>query len=169
MGTWIRSVQASLDWDVGSVLLASIPAGNTLLRTRFNWGFYGDTPIAIDMANTAYNILAWGLVTTIGDGTETPPNARTESYDAAPPTQRWLYWEARAPAVVAIDNAAGVIAWRDSGPDAAGSTKGQVTATGIPEGQTLNLWASWAAVTFWEDPGVSLVWQSASVLYSAAA
>ena len=164
MTTWIRSVQTSTDWITGTALLASIASGRTLLRVHFEWGFYGDTPLEIDVANTAANLQAFGLVTTIGNGTETVPDARTESFDAAPPTQRWIYWEARAPVVTAIDAAAGIITWRDSGPQALGSTKGQVIATGIPGGDTLNLWASWAAGYFWESLGSTQFWVAASIL-----
>lgn len=166
MTRWFRTVQTSADWETGSALLDQIGSGWALLRIRFSWGFYGDTPVDVDLSNTAFNAMAFGLCTTIGNGTETPPNARTNSSDVAPPTQRWVWWESRAPVVTAIDAKAGVVTWRDSGPQEPGSTKGQVLATGLGEGETLNVWASWAGAFFWEPTGSTTLWLSASILSS---
>lgn len=107
-----------------------------------------------------------GLVTTIGNGGEHVPNAFSESGDAAPPTQRWIWWETRAAVPTAIDQAAGLITWRDSGPQEPPDSKVNVLATGVPGGDTLNLWASWTAVTDWDDSGDVEVWIGASILFS---
>lgn len=109
---------------------------------------------------------AMGLVTTIGNGTETPPSPVISSGDAAPPTQRWIWWENRAPVVSAIDAGAGVMAWKDSGPDSPVDVKVNVLATGIPGGDTLNLWASWAGFGGWDPAGYVGIWVATSVLYS---
>jgi hypothetical protein len=149
MGTWRRQSSWSTSIQTGYVWLDAIPAGGVYLRNRFRWGFYGDSPITVDMQAYARALVSFGLVTTIGNGTEIPPSPVTTPNDVAPPTQRWIYWETRAPVVSAIDQAAGVIAWKDSGSTAETDTKGQVLATGLPSGDTLNLWASWDSAFNW--------------------
>lgn len=165
--SWVRGLTVSEDLPSGSSLLASIPAGSTLLRTRFGWGAYMDSDTAVDMLKYATDLVAFGLVTTVGNGSESVPDARTQAADQAPPTQRWTWWEGRALYQAAIDRAAGVIAWRDTGPQEPCDTKAQVKATGIPEGDTLNLWASWAFGYGLFDLQTNVrIWVSASVLYS---
>lgn len=118
------------------------------------------------MSGMQQSMAVFGLVTTIGNGTETVPNAIRDAGDAAPPTQRWVHWEVRQPVVTAVDEAAGVITWRDSGPQQAPDVKVNVLATGIPAGQTLNLWASWDVVNGWDASGDASFWLYTSVLYS---
>lgn len=161
---WRRETFTSFAYSGGAVLLTPVGAGHTIVRCHIRWGFHGDTPVDIDIQGVANSILTMGLVTTIGDGTETPPNPRTASGDAAPPTQRWIYWETRSPVVTAIDSGAGIITWRDSGATEPTDTKGQVLAQGIPSGDTLNLWATWAPSFGWDASGSALVWGSASIL-----
>jgi hypothetical protein len=116
------------------------------------------------MANIAFNLMNWGLVTTVGNGSETPPNANTQRNDVAPPTQRWLWWETRQPVPTAIDEAAGVISWRDSGVQSPNDARGQVLATGLPSGDTLNVWASWAGQYGLETDTNVTIWMGASML-----
>lgn len=142
----------------------AIPAGQTYERIRFSWGFYLDTPALTDMQNVAFNVVNWGLVTTIGNGSETPPNPNTASGDAAPPTQRWLWWETRQPIPTAIDEAANVISWRDGGVQSPNDARGAVLAAGIPAGDTLNLWASWSGQYGLPDDTNVVVWMGASIL-----
>lgn len=142
----------------------AIPAGQTLLRIRFSWGFYLDSPTLTDMQNIAFNLVNWGLVTTVGNGTETPPDANTGTADVAPPTQRWLWWETRQPIPTAIDSGADVISWRDSGPQEEQDARGQVLATGIPAGDTLNVWASWSGQYGLPSDSNLCIWTSASML-----
>lgn len=162
---WVRSVGLSNDFEQGSILLGKLSGGQTYIRVHFRWGVYGDTTDRIDMSAITNNLLSWGLVTTFGDGTETPPDARSAADDASPPTLRWIYWETRQIVPTVVNPDAGVIVWRDSGPTEATDTKGQVLATGLPSGQTLNLWASWAAPFTWDPSGSVQVWLGASVLY----
>jgi len=110
------------------------------------------------------NIITMGLVTTVGNGTESVPNARTQAADQSPPTQRWVYWETRGIKPLDIDAQTGSVAWQDVGATEPTDTKGQVLATGLPEGDTLNLWASWASPFAWDPTGSALVWFGASVL-----
>lgn len=161
---WLRGIQASSAWQVGNAELVSISAGETYVRYRFRWGFYADTPVVTNMSSVANNLLTWGLVTTIGNGTETVPNARTASGNASPPAERWLYWETRAPIVGSISEDAGVIAWRDSGSSELTDSKGQVLAPPMIGGDSLNLWASWAAPFAWDLEGSTVVWFGWEVL-----
>lgn len=168
MTTWIRATSTALDqYHQGFVLIASIAAGDTLLRAHLRWGIVGTTDLEVDYAAIAENIITLGLCTTIGDGTETPPNARTQAFDAAPPTQRWVYWETRGIKPIYVDGSSGSVGWTDTGSTEDTSTKGQVLATGIPGGDTLNLWASWAAPGDWDPSGDVLIWLGCSTLTSA--
>jgi hypothetical protein len=153
---WRRVYVTSTDWLGGTWWITAIPAGQTILRIRFSWTFYLDSPVVTDMQNIAFNVMNWGLVTTIGNGTEAVPDANTGTADPAPPTRRWLWWETRQAVVTAISEQAGVISWRDSGPQDRQDARGQVLATGIPGGDTLNLWASWSG-QYNLDPDVSAV------------
>lgn len=165
MGTSWRRVYVSSDvWLDGNFWMHAIPAGQTLLRVRFQYGFYLDTPAVVDMQNVAFNLFNWGLVTTIGNGTETPPNANTSTGDAAPPTQRWLWWETRQLVPSAISTDGDVISWRDSGPQDRQDARGQVLATGIPGGDTLNVWASWSGQYGLPADSNLCIWVSASML-----
>lgn len=165
---WFRTGIASPNWDAGWVWLCAIPSGATYRRIRWSWGFAGVTSDIVDVNATMANTLVAGLVTTIGNGSETPPNPATASGDAAPPTQRWLWWEIRQPVVTAVDHAAGVTTWRDSGPQEIPDVKTQVLATGIPAGDTLNLWFRWQSTPFiaWDPSGSATVWVGSSVLYT---
>lgn len=161
---WRRDTWTSFAYSGGSILLHSIPNGQTYVRVHLRWGFYGDTPAMIEPQGVVNSIMSAGLVTTIGNGTETPPNARTGAGDAAPPTQRWIYWETRAPVVAAVDGQLSTIYWRDSGPTEETQTKGQVLATGVPAGESLNLWFTWAPAFGWDPAGAAVVWGGASIL-----
>lgn len=163
--SWARTTAVVEDYQVGQVLLGRLSNGQTYVRTHFRWGFYGDTSTIADMENIAANLQVFGIVTVFGDGTETAPNPRTAPNDAAPPTQRWLYWEARAPIPRTIDDAANIVQWTDSGSTELTDIKAQVLATGVPDGDQLDLWASWAAAGVWDTTGTAHVWVQASVLY----
>lgn len=167
MGTWIRDTSTSFDYQVGTQLLASINAGNSLLRVHLRWGIVGNTSLDVDYQAISENIITLGLVTTIGNGTETVPNARTQAADQVPPTQRWVYWETRGIRPTYVDASSGSVGWIDTGASERTDTKGQVLAAGIPGGDTLNLWASWASPGPWDASGSVLVWVGASVLTSA--
>jgi hypothetical protein len=164
MTTWIRDTFTSSDYQVGTQLLASVAAGNTILRVHLTWGMAGDTDVDTDYAAVATNILTMGLVTTVGNGSEAVPNARTASADQVPPTQRWIYWETQGIRPNYIDASVGSVGWVGQASTDPRSTRGQVLATGIPGGDTLNLWASWASPFAWDPSGSAMVWGAASVL-----
>jgi hypothetical protein len=168
MGTWARTVLADLDWEDNTSLLVKIPRGATLLRTRFGWGFYGDTSATTDLQNVSQNLQVMGLCTTYGTGGEAVPDARIDPTDQDPPTNRWIYWEARAPRLAAYNATAELAFWQDSGAQEPVDSKSMVSSKTIPEGDTLNLWASWSAASAWDDTGNVNLWLWASILYQEA-
>lgn len=165
---WNRTRQVSNAYDVGWYGPDNIIAGDSYRRIRWSWGFSGVTADTVDVAAICANPLVVGIVTTIGNGSEVPPNPVSAPFDAAPPTQRWLWWEMRQPVPVAIDHAAGIITWRDSGAQEVPDVKTQVLATGIPGGDRLDLWFSWASLTGagWDPSGTVQIWAATSVLSS---
>lgn len=163
---WVRSVMSSLAWASGNSLITRVPRGGTLLRTHFGWGFYGDTSLTADLWQTANDLMVMGLVTTVGDGTEAPPDARVEAADQDPPAQRWIYWEGRAPRVATMDATAGIVTWQDSGAQESVDSRSMVSAKEIADGDTLGVWASWAPAAGWDTSGQANLWYYTSCLYS---
>lgn len=161
--TWARTVQSNLTWASGGYRIAQVPPGGTLLRVHFGWGFDGDTSARQDVELTANNLVAFGLVTTVGAGGGPPPDARTQSADQNPPSQRWIWWECRAPRIQAATE--WLYLWSDSARQDANDTKGMVSASSVPAGQFLNLWASWAPGYGWDVSGRVNLWFWASALY----
>jgi hypothetical protein len=157
-------VQTSLNFPTGYVQLAGVAEGFTLARIRFGWSFYAHSPSRTAMFDLANDAIVFGLCTTVGTGSEVPPDPRSSSGDVDPPLQRWLWWEARSPVPCAIDSHGDIIAWRDTGPQEPCDAKGQVKATGLPGGETLNLWASWAAAYGWDSQGTTIISVGSSVL-----
>jgi hypothetical protein len=165
--TWVRTYGYQLDWSGGNQVIAEISPGQTLLRVHFGWGFGGETSAEFaSMANVRNELFIFGLCT-VPHG-ETVPNANSQRNDQAPPTQRWIYWEARPPVVAAMDfTGGGVVAWRDTGSGYELSTKGQVLATNLGGASSLDLYASWAAtITSWDDSGTASAWFWASALFA---
>lgn len=165
MTSWRRNTFAGTTLTSAFNWEDAISPGNSYIRTHIRWGFHLDAPDTTDIAGVCSNLVTLGLVTTIGNGTETRPNARSGSGDAAPPTQRWIYWETRAPVVSSIDHAAGVMTFRDSGATEASDTHGQVAANGIPGGDTLNLSSVWASASAFDASVNGIIWVSLSILH----
>ena len=165
MSTWIRTVASDLTWTSGSSQIAAVPRGSTLLRVHFAWGFNAHTRSSAAAYDVERNIQVMGLVTTHGATPPTVPNARTQAGDQAPPVDRWIYWEARAPVVAAWPGHEDLVLWNDSGPQAPVDTKSMVSAKTITAGQSLYVSASWAAAGAWESNGRVNLWYWAALLY----
>lgn len=165
---WNRVQQTSQFANVGWFGQDLINSGSTYRRVRWSWGFSGVTADTVDVNSIISNPIVAGWVTTIGTGSETPPNPVTGAVDVDPPTQRWLWWEMRQPIPIAVDHAAGIITWRDSGPQEVPDIRTQVLATGIPSGEFLNLWFTWAQINGggWDPSGSFRIWVASSVLSS---
>lgn len=165
---WHRVASENNNYAGGAVWLDAIAAGSTYRRVRWSWGFSGITNVTTDLALVTANFLVAGLVTTIGNGTETVPQPVSTPNDVLPPTQRWLWWEARQPVAHAVDGASDVVSWRDSGPQEIVDVKSQVLATGIPAGDSLNLWFSWQGwIGAWDSSGQVVIRVAASTLSSS--
>lgn len=164
---WHRTANQSIHYDVGWWQLAAVPAGSSIRRIRFGWGFQGFTPFTTDVSEVVVNPMFAGVVTTIGNGTEVPPSPLTTPGDVAPPTQRWLWWEIRQPTAVSIDSTGDLISWHNSGAQETTDVQTQVLSTGIPPGDTLNAWFSYAG-TFgnWDPAGSVQIFYWASLLVS---
>ena len=167
--SWARTVQSELGWGPSHNLLASLPQGATLRTVRFSWGFNGYTSQTANIQNSLNNIQVFGLVTTVGNGTEVPPNPRTSPDNASPPTERWLWWEGRAPQVETYSDSADAVWYRDTPLGEPTNVQSMVSAAGIPGGDTLNVWASWAPGSGWDSSGGALVWLAASIGYTTGA
>jgi hypothetical protein len=133
---------------------------------HFAWGWFGVGSATSPFMSNAQNLQVMGLVTTVGDGSETPPDARTQAGDADPPTQRWIYWESRGGELTGVDPTGTTAYWRDRSPQEPVDTKGQVSAKNVSAGSTLNLWASWAPAYGWDDSGTAELWCYGSILYN---
>lgn len=166
MTFWRRNTNAQPLAVLGNYWNDAIAAGNTYLRVHVRWGFHLDTPLNVDIAYVANNLVTFGLCTTIGNGTEGVPEAATSSGDTDPPTQRWIYWETLAPVAQGISHDDNVIVWGNSAQTEPTQTRGQVLATGIPDGDTLNLWASWQSSIDWaaQFDANPTIWHSVSIL-----
>lgn len=163
--TWVRTVQAALSWTADSSLIAAVDPGNTVVRIRFAWGFYGYTAPSAGLSNIQGNAMVLGLCSV--PSTDSVPNPRTTSTDVDPPLQRWLWWEARIPSVKAYSSDGNVVVWEASDPQETVDSKGMVTAN-VGAGDTLGIWASWAPGTAWDASGAAYVWYSASLLYKTS-
>lgn len=165
---WQRTRQPGRAWtnaQISELVSFGNPAGRTILRVRFAWGFNGMTSSLVSPTSVMANAVTFGLVTTVGNGSETVPHPVSASGDQAPPTQRWLYWSVRVPRVCNYDAPGETVAWTSTTPEEEGSTKGQVLAPStMGTGNTLNLWATWVPVAAWDVTGLAMVWWAASVL-----
>lgn len=162
---WVRTLNTATSFDKGWFLLGQLGAGSTLKRIRWSWGFQGWTADYADLYSTAANVMAAGICTVIGTGSEAPPTPITDSSDVAPPTQRWVWVEARQPVNHAIDHASGVASWRDSGAQDPPDVRAQVLATGFSGLDLLDVWFSYESLLgLWDPSGVVSIWVTASVL-----
>lgn len=165
--TWFRVRQSGTGWTnaQGKYLIASLASGQTLVRTHLTWGFGGTTSTSISPTNIMANLLTFGYVTTVGNGSETPPHPVTHSGDGASVWLRWLYWSARAPTITAWDATGGTVGWASAPAEEPGDSKGQILAPGgMGVGNSLNLWATWAPFAAWDVSGAAQIWTAASVL-----
>jgi hypothetical protein len=166
MTYWRRNFNAQILASGGNYWNDAIVNGNTYLRVHIRWGFHIDSPTTVNLSHLASTLVTFGLVTTIGNGSESPVNPQDVSFDPDPPTERFIYWETLAPICQGIDDASGVVIWGNSAQTEPTQTKGQVLATGIPGGDTLNLWATWAtSVDIADEFGANAtIWHSLSIL-----
>lgn len=125
--------------------LAALSPGNSILRVRFGFkadGFWTNpgagtqTEIMASFSNTT----SFGLVTTIGNGTETVPSPVLHPGDAAPPTQRWIYLATNSMSFIDMSGTSSTWPVGFSSPFMDVQSEAQVLATGFSSPETLNLW-----------------------------
>lgn len=148
-----------------SFLVAKLNSGQTILRSHLAWGFGGYTWTRLAPTSVMGSVMALGMVTTIGNGLETPPSPLTATGNASDPSQRWLWWQVRAPTCVVWDAANNNAIWQSSPAEEESSTKGQVLApSGMGVGNTLNLWITWEPPFAWDSSGQAVLWFKTSTL-----
>jgi hypothetical protein len=165
--SWTRAYVTAQPWggSAGSHLLVKLNTGQSIVSTLCAWGFGGTTGTTIIPAAVLGQVAAFGVVTTIGNGTETPPDALAAPNNAAPPSRRWLIWDVRAPTIAAWDSGGQTVAWTASPPISEGTTEAQVLApSGMGTGNTLNAWMSWSTFGGWDGSGQAVLWFSSQVL-----
>lgn len=165
--SWIRTQFGPVAWTTSqaNIQLASLSSGQTVLRTRFGWGFGGTSSTSVVLPNVMALTMVLGLQTTIGNGSEAKADVITHSGDLAPPSQRWLWHERRWPTVVAYDSTAEVVIWQSSLPQEIVDTRAKVLApSGMGTGNFLNMWVSFRSGTGWDPSGVIAVFGWANIL-----
>lgn len=163
---WQRSWFSDQFWQRGWQLIGSLTPGQTAARIRFGWGFTGITRVEESFLRLSLQNFIMGVATTIGNQTEEPPSPRVHPEDIDPPSQRWLYWAGCGIQMVTIEPTATYAYWKSTDPQEPQGTKGMVTTRGvfIPDGQFLNIWATWEAFEDWPSSGWANVWWWSSVL-----
>lgn len=165
--TWYRQFATAQGWVTPQLtsLIVKLNSGQTILRSHLAWGFGGYTWTRIFPTSVMGNIMAFGMVTTIGNGLETVPDPQTSTGNASDPSQRWLWWQVRAPTCVSWDSANNSAIWQSSPPEEESTTKGQVLApSGMGSGNTLNLWLTWRPFGAWDASGQAILWFKTSTL-----
>jgi len=149
--TWIRQ-QCSYYSLSDSTLLTSLVSGQTLTRIRFDWSGSCSAESYTDLYAAKGEMIMFGLVTTIGDGSEIPPYPLDGGADVAPPAQRWIWWEGRSTYVDAYSqSSSGTSSLATKAPGEIPDAKAQVRAPAMPAGQALNVWAVMQVDATWPD------------------
>lgn len=157
---WYRQPYSPLNWSTSqqAQLLCKLSAGQSVLTLWFEWGLSGATSTNVDVVRQQTNWCSAGIVTTIGPGTETPPDPVTESGNQDPPAQRWLWWETRFPLVTVWDATNEIAVWKGTEPQHPIHGEGMVLAPTMSEGDTLNVWFTWRSHDDWDDTGLMALW-----------
>lgn len=165
--SWTRKLITAQQWTnvQQKTLLAQLNSGQSIVQTFVQWGFGGTTNGTVIPTAVMGNVAALGMVTKIGNGSESPPDPLAAPGNANPPAERWLYWSARAPVVANWDATASVVAWRSSEPDVQGQTEAQVLApSGMGVGNFLDYWMTWNTEAPWDSSGQAVLWCAVQAL-----
>jgi hypothetical protein len=166
---WARSRVSGQPWGPAYQLLGSVPRGSTLRTIRFSWGFFGFTSQTANVLNALGNGQVLGICTVVGNGSEAPPNPVTDPNNQDPPTERWLWWEYRAPQVQTYSDSADAVWYRDTPLGEPTNVQSMVSAAGIAEGDALGVFASWAPTGSWDSSGTAELWVAMSIGYTTSA
>lgn len=147
--------------------MASLSPGQTLLRVRF--GLKGDafwtnsgTASQSDLQASMTNFTSFGIVTTVGIGTEPVPNPATSPLDQNPPTSRYLYLATTTMSLTSFSGTSSTWTMGFEYPFMDVSTEGMVKATGFVAPDTLNVWITiGTSAGAWTTPTVGdIAWYS---------
>lgn len=144
--TWVRTFSKSQTSMKNGILLSKLSAGETLFAAWVRWGFAGVTSVGYNaITDQLGNPVRAHLVTTVGPGTEAPPDPVDQANDVAPPTQRVLWREARGATVMGFSQSATATSFLCDLPAAPVAKSGvQVLApSNMGVGNTLNVWFAW--------------------------
>ena len=132
----ITSTDADLQQHLGG-----FTPGQAIRRVHFGWTANAVGNGYADLFATVNEQILAGLVTTVGDGDEFPPDPLFQPENIAPPTERWLWWEARAMRIDAFPQV-DTGAWSCSTVDPAQPTdaEGQVRVPQLVPPDVVNLW-----------------------------
>lgn len=142
--TWFRVEVGPLTFP-GTLTqhLVALNPGETLLRVRFGWTAVSVPTSYTDAFGVFGTTIFAGLVSTIGDATESVPSPVIAPNDADPPTQRWLWLEGRSQVFNAFSQSEtgsnGLVTVDPAEPTDA---KANLRAPGLPAGQFVNVWLS---------------------------
>lgn len=142
---WARGQVTPLAYGKNHVGLVKLSPGQSVVRVLFGIkadGFWttSGTSTQLDIQVSMSNATAFGLVTTIGNGGETPPDAWTAPQDALPPTQRWLFRAVSSMSFLDMSGNASTWPVGFNSTFESCETEGQVLAPAMSPGLTLNLW-----------------------------
>lgn len=165
MGTWARQSVVTNQWVQNYELIASIPRGESLLRTRFGWG----ASITMDSRESALNMqqtkVGFGLITCDSSTVPTTlPNPATSGTDPSPPLYRYIWWEQRIMQCRAWDADNNFSFWQTSEPQDQCDSHSQVLAN-VATGHTLFLYAVWGFTGTSVFTGEAAIWAWASALF----
>lgn len=164
--TWSRVWGHGLAFGRTNLLVARVPAGQTLQRVHFGWGMHGYTSTLCNQAAVRNTMIAFGVQTVASTRALPPPSAVTGADDVNAPLERWLWWEIRPPVeVTRTDEFPGLVTWRDAGRSQELDSQGTVLAA-VAGGVTLDVYLSWDTQIPWDASGGASYWGWASVLYN---
>lgn len=123
------------------VPLGQLSTGQAIRRIHYGWTANAVGNGYDDLFSVVNEQILAGVVTTIGDTSEFPPDPLFQPENQAPPAQRWLAWEARAMWITAFPQVdSGAWSCTTVAPAEPGSGEGQVLAPTMPVGEFLNVW-----------------------------
>lgn len=151
----------------GQQPLATLVEGETVVRIRIDWSATAVVSSYTDWGAALGLHYFGGVVTTIGDGTETAPKPYSDPSDVNPPSERWLWLDGRLWSTDAFSQSAtGDDSLQTREPAQPSDIKAQILAPAMPAGETLNVWFTWEQDPNWPTlvPVETAMWASVAEL-----
>lgn len=142
--TWFRTEIGPVTFPSNlTAHLVALNVGETLLRVRFGWTAVSVTTSYTDLFGVYGTQIFAGLVSTIGDASESVPSPVIAPNDQDPPTRRWLWLEGRSMIVNAFPQSeTGTAGLVTADPPEPTDAKANLRAPVVPEGEFVNVWLS---------------------------